>query len=111
MGGRKLPGGAEIIQRLHEHIQAVRDAIDVDRRTIVLRPEEMEDRRDQALELLRQMTNLLDRDLPPLLERSERNRKVASLPDRVDRLEAEISELRKALEARGDLRIVRRAEG
>ena len=97
---RKMPGGAEVLDRLREETKIIRDLINVDRRTIVLRPEDVEERRDDALERVRKILDILDRELPPLLERNERNREAASLPDRVAALERELADLRQLVEER-----------
>lgn len=100
MAGRKLPGGAEIITRLRDYAVVIREQLDFDRKLLVLKPEQIEDRRDLALDYLRLLIQALDEDLPPLLERAERNRKAASLPDRVALLEQEFAELRRLIESR-----------
>lgn len=103
--GRKMPGGAEVLDRLRDHVKVIRDLLAFDRRTIVLQPEDVEERRDFALERVREILDVLDRELPPLLERNERNKEAASIPERVGRLERELAELRQLIDQRS-VRIV-----
>ena len=105
---RKTKGGADILARLEGHIKATRELIKVDRRLIVTQPEDVEERRDLALGRLRAILDILEEELPPLLERAERNREAASLPERVAALEAAVDELRAQSPRRHGLRLTRR---
>lgn len=91
--GRKIQGGAELINRLTDYTQALRDLLDFDRQLVVMKPEKVLARRDLAEDYLRKLAQAVKDELPPLLERNERLRENAGLPDRVAELERRLADL------------------
>lgn len=103
--GRAMPGGRELITRIEDACKGILEVMDFDRRTLVTDPDAVEEARDLAREYARLILRAIQDDLPPLLERNERNREAASLPARVAQVEQELAELRQMLEGR-HLRLV-----
>lgn len=105
---RSMPGGRELVTRIEDLTRSLLEELSFDRRTLVTDPDAVEESRDLACRYARQILRAVQDDLPPLLERNERNREAASLPERVARLEAELAEVREQLARLPALRIVER---
>lgn len=95
---RSMPGGRELITRIADLCKVIQEELSFDRRTLVTDPDAVEDARDVALDCVEDILRAIQDDLPPLLERNERKREIASIPERMDRLEAELAEIRQRLD-------------
>jgi DNA helicase HerA-like ATPase len=94
--GQLMRGARDAVDLLLSDLKEIATTADLDRKAVIFDPvgaaNALEDIRDQ-IEAVRR--RVLD-EITPLLERAERNREAAGLPDKVAELERRLEALEKA---------------
>ena len=98
-------GGRELIDQMLADLADIDATAAISRKDVIFNPHGAADALEAIRDAVAALRGRIRTDLPVLLERAERNREAASLPDRVASLEAALADLHARLPA---LRIVER---
>lgn len=97
---KKTRGGREIIDQLLADLADIDDAAAIDLKDVIFDPRGAYEALVAIIDQVAAMRRRIREQLEPMLERTERNREAAAMPDRLTAVEAELAELRRLVESR-----------
>ncbi len=90
-----MRGARDAIDQILADLTAISDLADLDRKAVIFDPVNAANRLEDIRDQIETMRRRVHDELTPLLERAERNRETAGIPDRVTDLERRLAELEK----------------
>lgn len=96
----KTKGGQQVVDQLLADLAEIDAAADIPLKDVIFDPRGAHAALVEVRDLVATTRRRIREQLEPMLERAERNRAAASVPDRVAALEAELAELKRQIESR-----------